>query len=106
MARYLILLNRLLEGHLDDQEDFDTLANLAVIFSKIIKQSPGRYSEINHHLSELIDRTLRGFAEDENMQEDGAYSTEAAVDDPELHNAITKLIWVIPLGDPEAMDGP
>ena len=69
LAHYLILLNNLLMGQLDQQEDFDTLANLAVIFSKIIKQSTDRYSEINHHLSELIDHRFRPFQEDEEMED-------------------------------------
>ena len=57
LGRYLVLMTQLVEGTLEDQSSFDLLANLIVIFSKIIKQGPaGNVERLGVALLELLQR--------------------------------------------------
>jgi hypothetical protein len=41
------------EGKLVDEEVFNVLSNLSIIFSKIIKQKPGQYYDLNERMRQL-----------------------------------------------------
>jgi len=55
LAEYLVLLQSLKTGRMDRQEDWESVRNLTIIFSKIIKQRPDAYDSLNHQLLEMME---------------------------------------------------
>ena len=53
LSAYLVLLESLKTGRMDKQEDWESVRNLTIIFSKIIKQRPEAYDSLNRWLLEL-----------------------------------------------------
>lgn len=51
----LILLHQQQTGYLDTQEKFDSLSNILVLVSKIIKQKPDLYLQLNNVLIKMIE---------------------------------------------------
>ena len=54
LSAYVILLAQLEQGLLDSQYKFDILSNLIVIFSKMLKQQPDCYVQLNDELSQVL----------------------------------------------------
>ena len=50
----IILLYQLMLGQMQEQEQFDTLNNLLVIFAKVIKQEPAFYNQVNETFLNVI----------------------------------------------------
>ena len=53
LSAYLVLLESLKTGRMDKQEDWESVRNLTIIFSKIIKQRPDAYDSLNGWLLEM-----------------------------------------------------
>jgi hypothetical protein len=55
LSAYLVLLESLKTGRMDKQEDWESVRNLTIIFSKIIKQRPDAYDSLNGWLLEMME---------------------------------------------------
>ena len=56
LSAYLVLLASLKTGRMDKQEDWESVRNLTIIFSKIIKQRPDAYDSLNGCLLEMTEQ--------------------------------------------------
>lgn len=64
LAEYLVLLQSLKTGRMERQEDWESVRNLTIIFSKIIKQRPDAYVSLNDQLLAMTEELPEGAVAD------------------------------------------